>query len=47
MKPLPALFALFVSTLAANAATFEGRRGMSLDLWDTWPAGKDAGATRP
>lgn len=43
MKPLPALFALFLSTLAANAATFEGRRGMSLDIWDTWPQEKTWG----
>lgn len=38
MKPLFALLALALSCLAAEAATFEGRRGMSLDLWDTWPA---------
>ncbi len=43
MKPLPTLFALLLSTLAASAATFEGRRGMSLDLWDTWPAEKTWG----
>ncbi len=43
MKPSLALIALILTTLAANAATFEGRRGMSLDLWDTWPQEKTWG----
>ncbi len=37
MKPLLALFILVASAIAASAATFEGRRGISLDIWDTWP----------
>ena len=43
MNPLIAFLALTLSTFAANAATFEGRRGMSLDLWDTWPSEKTWG----
>ncbi len=37
MKPLLAFLILVASAIAANAATFEGRRGISLDIWDTWP----------
>ncbi len=40
MKPLLALFILIASAVAAHAATFEGRRGISLDIWDTWPEEK-------
>ncbi len=37
MKRL-ALMALLASALPVQAATFEGRRGISLDTWVTWPA---------
>ena len=43
MKPLLALLILAASATAANAATFEGRRGISLDIWDTWPQEKTWG----
>ena len=43
MKPLLALFILIASAVAAHTATFEGRRGISLDIWDTWPEEKTWG----
>ena len=38
MKLLPALLVLMLMPLAAaQAATFQAKRGISLDIWTTWP----------
>jgi hypothetical protein len=37
MRLLAGLIVLFYSLSPLNAATFEGRRGISLDIWNTWP----------
>lgn len=37
MRLLAGLFILLMGLAPSNAATFEGRRGISLDIWSTWP----------